>query len=137
MKNIFIRIVLIVLLLSLFVNQSFAAIEWENTSSVVISHGYFDNGADCTIYIDGNRSDVTIQNVDIKLERIVNGNLMLIASWDDLSSGQFFNYNASVPNISRYYVYRLSFTAEVVCDGNVEYLSMYGDIDYRTNTKVY
>lgn len=102
---------------------------WSNTSMVIMQHGYFNGSAECVIEIDG-YSGATISNVDIRLDKVVGDTLVNVASWNDLSSGQYFTFLETVSGVELYCTYRLSFTAEVHRNGTVEPLDMHKDVYY-------
>lgn len=110
---------------------SISAVEprWSNTSLVIMQHGYFNGSAECVIEIDG-YSGAKISNVDIRLDKVVGTTLINVASWNNLSSGQYFEFLETVPNVDLYCTYRLSFTAEVYRNGTVEPLNMHKDVYY-------
>lgn len=135
MKKFLYLLIAVTLLASVLLLPVNAAARWINTNTVTISHLYSDGDAVCTIIIKG-YTGATVSNVDVKLERQVGNSYVLVASWDDLSGGQSFRFNETVKNVSNNYVYRLSYTADVICNGVPESISGYRDVNYFNNSPV-
>ena len=106
---------------------------WTNTSEVIIGHAYQGNGR-CSyqVIIDGYSGTTLIDNVDIKLYRIVTDSIMVLDGWKfNLSqTGDFFDYSGSFENVLTGYVYRLKVTADVHRNGTVESIDCYWDVQY-------
>jgi len=136
MKKNYSLMLAITLLVSVLLLSVSVSARWTNTSDTAISHCYSNGNAVCSIEISGNKSSVSVTNVDVKLERKVGNSYVLVASWDDLSGGQYFCFDKTVYNVSNNYVYRLSYTAEVVGNGVTEYISDYRDVNYFNNSPV-
>ena len=106
---------------------------WDNTSMVIMQHGYFDGSAVCVIEIDG-YSGATISNVDITLSKWNGERFVLVASIvNAYSDNQYFEFYWTVPNAALYCTYRLAFTAEVHRNGTVEEISMEKEVFYTPN----
>ena len=133
MKKILSLLLSISLLLFLFVVPIHASnannARWVNTKRTIISHDYLDGNAACRITITG-YSDAIVTNVDISFDQVTPVGLINIATWNDLSGGQYFTFYDTVPNIEADCVYRLSFTADVVKDGVIETISDHFDRFY-------
>ena len=106
---------------------------WDNTSMVIMQHGYVNGTAECVIVIDG-YSGATISNVDMTLSKWNGDRFVLVASIvNAYSDDQCFEFYWIVPNVELYCTYRLAFTAEVHRNGTVEELDMYKDVFYTPN----
>lgn len=109
--------------------SNLANARWTNTHDFTISHCYDHGNASCSVSILG-YSDARVTNVSISFDMITTDGLINIASWNDLSGGQYFTFSDTVPNIEVECVYRLSFTADVVRNGVVETISDHLDLFY-------
>ena len=132
-KNVFLLIAISLMIGVLSIPISASQLRWSNTSMVIMQNGYVNGSAQCVIEIDG-YSGATISNVNIRLDKVVGNTLVNIASWSNLSSGQYFEFFETVSNVDLYYTYRLSFTADVSRNGNVEHLDMHKDSFYTSNS---
>ncbi len=113
-----------------------AALEWDATTDCLLAHQYTDGNAVCNISIGGRSSETVIYNVDVRFQRKLGASYITVAAWNDLSSGQYFEFCEIVENVEQNAIYRLSFTAEVELNGAVDYLNFYLDVDYLTNQRV-
>lgn len=136
MKKIFSAILITSMLFAIFIfptNAQKNSILWFNTYSVEIAHDCVTGGsAECLIRITGYSGTTLIDNVDIKLSRKIDSTTWVsVATWNNLSeSGTMFTFFDTVDNVLPYYIYRLSFTAEVHRNGTTEYLNQYHDVYY-------
>lgn len=95
---------------------------WVNTKNIVISHEYYDGEADCCISISAFSNSI-ITNVDISFDQVIGNHIINIATWNDLSSNEEFVFIETVQNIEVDYLYRLSFTADIINNGVTETIS--------------
>lgn len=102
---------------------------WKNASDFVITHRYYYGDASCNVSITG-YSNTVITNVDISFDQVTGAGLINLATWNDLSGGEYFLFSDMVPNVEVDCIYRLSFTADVVRNGVVETISDYLDLFY-------
>ena len=105
---------------------------WSNTNEVTISHMYSGGKSIYQVEIVGYLGTTLIDNVDIKLYRIVTDSIMVLDGWKlNLSqTGDEFNYSGSFENVLTGYVYRLKVTADVHRNGTVESIDCYWDVQY-------
>lgn len=113
-------------------NDSMITPYWSNTRRVWISHEYVNGKSNYQVEINGYSGTTLIDNVDLKLYRIVDDDLMVLEGWVfDLSqTGQTFEYSGTFNNVLTGYVYRLIVTADVHRNGTVESIDCYGDVQY-------
>lgn len=133
--NKFISIVLLLVLsfniLSLPIFADEIMPRWQNIFSVHINHGLDNDTACCYIRVKAYSGTDKIDNIDIKLYQMVGNALILVASWDDLSTtGDEFAFYEEVDDVIGGYTYRLAITADVHRYGYVEQLDTYGDVAY-------
>lgn len=133
MKRILSVFLMISILLSISVSTTYAdnviSARWINTHDIIIAHDYLDGNAHCCISVSG-YSNTYVTNVDISFDQVTPVGLINIATWNDLSGGQYFTFYDTVPNIEADCVYRLSFTADVVKNGVIETISDHFDRFY-------
>ncbi len=105
---------------------------WSNTRQVWIAHEYVNGKSNYQVEINGYSGTTLIDNVDLKLYRIVDDDLMVLEGWVfNLSqTGQTFEYSGTFNNVLTGYVYRLIVTADVHRNGTVESIDCYGDVQY-------
>ena len=131
----------IVLVLSLLLSvlvvpiyaSNMANARWTNTSSVILTHEYYNGNAECYIAITGYTGAV-ITNVTISLDKVMGSSLVNIATWSNLSAENRFRFSEYVPGVEIDCIYRLSLTADVIIDGVVEHLDLYED-EFYTETE--
>lgn len=103
---------------------------WSNIRKCAIAHDHVsDTVVACDVEILGNPDATLIANIDITLKRYAgNGQWDVMYSWEDMYTvGNEFDFYGEVPNMPRYYTYRLCVTAYVYVDGVPEYLDLYYD----------
>ena len=103
---------------------------WSNIRKCTIGHTHIsDTVVACDVEILGNPDAKLIANIDVTLKRYAgNGQWDVMYSWVDMYTvGNEFDFFGEVPNMPRYYTYRLGVTAYVYVDGVPEYLDMYYD----------
>ena len=122
-----------VMMCAVFIVSVSAQTFWNFTEAADIIHAYVNGGAECSVAIYAQDGSI-ITNVNIRLDRVASGMLFNIASWNNLSAGSILDFSDFVPNVEPYYSYRLSFTAEVWYNGNVEYLNLHSDVYYTEDT---
>lgn len=125
--------VLITILLPISANTPEVMPYWSNTHQVFLGHSYAGNAkANYQVVIDGYTGTTLIDNVDIKLYRLVDDSLMVLDGWIlNLSqTGSEFNYSGSFNNVLTGFTYRLKVTADVHRNGTVESIDVYHDVDY-------
>lgn len=104
---------------------------WQNIFSVTINHGLDDSTACCYVRVKAYSGTDKIDNIDINLYQMVGSALILVASWNDLSTtGDEFTFYDEVSDVVGGYTYRLAITADVHRYGYVEQLDTYGDVAY-------
>lgn len=118
---------------SLYVSADEATPYWTHTSDVIIVHTYVGNSK-CRyqVIIDGYTGTTLIDNVDLRLYRIVDDDLMVLEGWVfNLSeTGDQFEHSGTFDNVLEGYVYRLKVTADVHRNGTVESIDCYWDVQY-------
>ena len=104
---------------------------WVHTKRVAIGHTYEYGDALCFVDIVGFSGVDSIQNVDIEFSIDIDGEWVVLASWENLSSiGNTFRFEGTVPDVELGYTYRLSFCADVHRNDTIEWLTDYYDNTY-------
>lgn len=104
---------------------------WTNVDYIFLHHYYSDGVAKVAVRIVGAAGTTLIDDVDIKLYRVVDGILVLEGWWLNLSqTGDEFELIDEVDNVLTNAVYRLVVSADVHRNGVVETVSDYYETNY-------
>ncbi len=105
---------------------------WTNTEEVIIIHQYENGKSRYQVEITGYSGTTLIDNVDLRLYRIVDEDLMVLDGWIfNLSqTGEEFFYAGVFENVLRGFTYRLKVTADIHRNGTVESIDCYFDVRY-------
>ena len=130
MKKKFIGVVFLCLVLVFTSVAGAVTPRWSNIRKCAMGHDHVsETVVGCDVEILGNSDATLIANIDVVLKRYMgNEQWEVVYSWEDMYTvGNEFDFFGEVPNMSRYYTYRLCVTAYVYVDGVPEYLDMYYD----------
>ena len=122
------KAVVVLLILSILVIPSMAALMWNVTFNVTTSHGYNDSTHEAAVYVSITPYySNTIYNINVYLERYSGSTWVPVASWTGLSSStNDFSFYDTTSNVKKYLTYRVHVTGTVSSNGITDNLNVIG-----------